>query len=377
LPSVSVSPTSATIISGNSQSLTAANASSYSWSPSTGLSSSSGTTVSASPTSTTTYTVTGTDANGCTNTATSTITILSSLAGGTISGNQTICFGNDPTAFTNSTSASGGTGSLTLQWQKSTNGGSTWSDISSATSSTFDETSTIAVTTSYRRKVTDGSAAVEYSNTLTITVNSKPDISLSTGNVGCFGGNNGSINTTITSGTSPFTYGWTASSFTASTKDISSLTAKTYTLIVTDNNSCKDTASSTVTEPAAALSLSNSSQTNVLCFGNTTGSVTVSASGGTSPYEYKIGSGSYSSSATFSTLAAGSYTITAKDANGCTQTLSVTITQPSAAISVTSVVSTNISCNAGTDGTITITATGGSTKKYSIDHCNRRIYQEV
>ena len=233
LPSVSVSPTSATIISGNSQSLTAANASSYSWSPSTGLSSSSGTTVSASPTSTTTYTVTGTDANGCTNTATSTITILSSLAGGTISGNQTICFGNDPTAFTNSTSASGGTGSLTLQWQKSTNGGSTWSDISSATSSTFDETSTIAVTTSYRRKVTDGSAAVEYSNTLTITVNSKPDISLSTGNVGCFGGNNGSINTTISSGTSPFTYGWTASSFTASTKDISSLTAKTYTLIVT------------------------------------------------------------------------------------------------------------------------------------------------
>ncbi|MFN5259019.1 MAG: gliding motility-associated C-terminal domain-containing protein [Bacteroidota bacterium] len=257
---------------------------------------------------------------------------------------------------------------MTLQWQKSTNGGSTWSDISSATSSTFDETSTIAVTTSYRRKVTDGSAAVEYSNTLTITVNSKPDISLSTGNVGCFGGNNGSINTTISSGTSPFTYGWTASSFTASTKDISSLTAKTYTLIVTDNNSCKDTASSTVTEPAAALSLSNSSQTNVLCFGNTTGAVTVSASGGTSPYEYKIGSGSYSSSATFSTLAAGSYTITAKDANGCTQTLSVTITQPSAAISVTAVASTNISCNAGTDGTITITATGGSTKKYSIDN---------
>ncbi|NBT16997.1 MAG: hypothetical protein EBS95_11765, partial [Chitinophagia bacterium] len=46
----------------------------------------------------------------------------------------------------------------------------------------------------------------------------------------------------------------------------------------------------------------------------------------------------------------------------------MTITQPAAAILVSAVVSTNISCNGGNDGTITITATGGSTKKYSIDN---------
>ncbi len=121
-----------------------------------------------------------------------------------------------------------------------------------------------------------------------------------------------------------------------------------------------------ITEPTA-LTLSNSSQTNVDCNGNSTGSVTVSAAGGTSPYEYKIGTGAYSTSAAFSSLSAGSYTVTAKDANGCTETLSVTITEP-AAISVSAITSTDISCNGASDGTITITATGGGTLKYSIDN---------
>ncbi|NBO50400.1 MAG: hypothetical protein EBU80_11920, partial [Chitinophagia bacterium] len=66
-PNIAVSPSAATITSGNSQNLTASGGSTYSWSPSTGLSSTTGTTVSASPTTTTTYTVTGTDVNGCSN----------------------------------------------------------------------------------------------------------------------------------------------------------------------------------------------------------------------------------------------------------------------------------------------------------------------
>src|SRR6056300_1283618 len=368
LPTVAVSPTSASITSGNSQSLTASGATSYSWSPSTGLSATTGGTVTASPTTTTTYTVTGTDANGCVNTASSTITVGSSLTAGAIAGNTTICSGGDPAAFTSSSSASGGTGSYTYEWESSTNSGSTWSAISSSNSTTYDVPSGLTQTTQYRRKVSDGSNTA-YSNTLTVTVNANPNSSgVSVTNVSCNGGTDGSADITVTGGTSPYTYAWSGpSSYSSTSEDINTLSAGTYSVTVTDANSCTSSNTNVVVTEPTALTLSNGSQTNVDCNGNSTGSVTVSAAGGTSPYEYKIGTGSYGTSATFSSLSAGSYTVTAKDANGCTQTLSVTITEP-AAISVSSISSTNVTCNGASDGTITITATGGGTLKYSIDN---------
>ena len=280
LPTIGVSPSSATILSGNSQTLTASGGSTYSWSPSTGLSSTSGTTVSASPTTTTTYNVTGTDANGCTSTGSTTITVTS-LTGGTIAGAQTICSGGNPTAFTSTVDATGGSGSLTLQWQESTNSGGLWTDISGANSSTYDVPSGLTTTTFYRRKVTDASSNVEYSNTIIVTVNANP-------------------------------------------------------------------------------TPSNTSQTNVLCFGNSTGSVTVAGAGGTSPYEYKIGTGSYGTSATFSSLASGSYTVTVKDANGCTADLAVSITQPTAALSIATPSITDVSCKGGSTGAVNLTVSGGT-----------------
>ncbi|MDA8629672.1 hypothetical protein N9M15_05595, partial [Bacteroidia bacterium] len=366
LPTVAVSPTSASITSGNSQSLTASGATSYSWSPSTGLSATTGGTVTASPTTTTTYTVTGTDANGCVNTQT--VTVEVTLDGGTIASNETLCSGGDPAAFTSSSSSSGGTGSYTYEWESSTNSGSTWSAISSSNSTTYDVPSGLTQTTQYRRKVSDGSNTA-YSNTLTVTVNANPTSSgVSVTNVSCNGGTDGSADITVTGGTSPYTYAWSGpSSYSSTSEDISSLSAGTYSVTVTDANSCTSSNTNVVVTEPTALTLSNGSQTNVDCNGNSTGSVTVSAAGGTSPYEYKIGTGSYGTSATFSSLSAGSYTVTAKDANGCTQTLSVTITEP-AAISVSSISSTNVTCNGASDGTITITAIGGGTLKYSIDN---------
>lgn len=106
-----------------------------------------------------------------------------------------------------------------------------------------------------------------------------------------------------------------------------------------------------------------SSQTNVDCNGNTTGSVTVTASSGNAPYSYSINGTDFSNtSGTFSSLAAGNYTITVKDANGCTATVPVTITQPtSLSGSISS--QTNVYCNGNSNGSVTVAGSGG-TKPY-------------
>ncbi|HRG39896.1 MAG TPA: SdrD B-like domain-containing protein, partial [Saprospiraceae bacterium] len=95
------------------------------------------------------------------------------VSGGTLNGDQTICSGGDPTAFTINSSASGN-GTLTYQWQKNTSGcSSTFSNISGATSVTYDAPSGLTQTTYYRRVTTNsfnGSNCTSNSNCITVTV---------------------------------------------------------------------------------------------------------------------------------------------------------------------------------------------------------------
>lgn len=84
-----------------------------------------------------------------------------------------------------------------------------------------------------------------------------------------------------------------------------------------------------------ALALTKDSQTNILCKGNNTGVIVVSASGGTEPYQYKIDSGSYGSSGTFSTLLAGSHRIYVKDAANDVVYIDVILTEPATALDST------------------------------------------
>src|SRR5204862_6240367 len=121
----------------------------------------------------------------------------------------------------------------------------------------------------------------------------------------------------VSGGSEPYTYTIDGTTFGAS-GTFSNLDAGSYTITVKDANGCSTTQPVTITEPASALGSSISSQTNVGCFGGSTGSVTVAGSGGTAPYTYSIDGTNFGNSGTFSNLAAGSYTITVKDDNGGT-----------------------------------------------------------
>jgi len=88
------------------------------------------------------------------------------------------------------------------------------------------------------------------------------------------------------------------------------------------------------------------------------GSLSVLGSGGTAPYEYSIDGAGFQSATEFSNVASGSYTVTVRDANGCTSTTSAVVGGNVAVISVTTTLEDAGGCN-GTDGKITVVASGG------------------
>ena len=184
-------------------------------------------------------------------------------------------------------------------------------------------------------------------------------------NVLCYGESAGSVNLEVTGGTPPYTFIWNNG---ATTEDISGLTAGNYTVTVTDDNGCTASASGTIAGPAAALGVTVSSQSNVLCRGESNGSITVNGTGGTGPYEYRLNAGSFQSSGLFGSLPAGAYTITVRDANMCTFDLPVTITEPAAELGGSLTSQTDIMCFGESTGSVTASASGGTPPyQYNID----------
>lgn len=110
--------------------------------------------------------------------------------------------------------------------------------------------------------------------------------------------------------------------------------------------------------PCPTITVSNTGQTDVLCFGQSTGEASVSTSGGSGNYLYTWAPGGLVG-AEQSGLAAGTYTVTATDEEGCNGTLSVVIQEPQAPLQVDVISITGASC-AGGDGTATITVSGGT-----------------
>ncbi|MCK7460590.1 MAG: hypothetical protein MZU84_00090 [Sphingobacterium sp.] len=289
-----------------------------------------------------TYIVTVTDANSCIKTASVTITEPSLLVIATAK-TDVACFGNATGSIT--ATPSGGTGPYIYSWD----------------TAPVQTTATISglIAGTYTVTVTDANNCTKTASVTISEPASALSISTSQTNVICFGGSTGTATVTPSGGTAPYTYSWDTTPV-QTTSTAAGLAAGTYNITVTDANSCTATTFVVITQPATGMSGSISSQTNVLCFGNITGSVTVLGAGGTPSYEYSLDGGAYQVSGTFNTLIAGSYIVTVGDATmTCTFDVPVTITEPLADLTVgTSQV--NVLCNGNTTGTATALPTGGT-----------------
>ena len=299
------------------------------------------------------YTVTVKDAGGCTFPIAVTITQPANALTGSISAQTNVlCFG----ALTGSVTVTGVNG--TAPYQYSFQGGAY------AATNTFSSLAAGSYTVSVKDA---GGCLANVPITITQPAAALSGSITSQTNVSCNGGNNGSVTVAGAGGTAPYQYSLNGGAYQAS-GTFGTLTAGTYTVTIRDANSCTNDVSITITQPAAALSGSITSQTNVNCFGGNDGAVTVAGAGGTAPYQYSLNGGAYQASGTFSTLIAGAYTVTVRDANSCTNDVTVTITQPAASLSGSVTSQTDLTCNGGNDGAVTVAASGGTSPyTYSID----------
>ncbi|WP_242131768.1 LamG-like jellyroll fold domain-containing protein [Aestuariivivens marinum] len=195
------------------------------------------------------------------------------------------------------------------------------------------------------------------SNPVEVTINESTRVKVeipSWQNVLCYGEATGSASGVVSGGKAPYTYLWDDPSA-QTTLAATGLAAGTYTLTVTDFYNCPVTATVTITEPDD-ITISET-HIDVNCHGDNTGSITVTATGGTPGYQYNINNGVYQGSNTFTGLSAGTHTIGVLDANGCEKQLDVVITEPTP---ITATYTTNtIGCAEDNNGTATVTASGG------------------
>jgi SprB repeat len=265
-----------------------------------------------------TYNLTVTDTRGCTGTASATVT-QPAVISATPTITQANCFGQASGTIT--LVVAGGTAPYTFLW----NDGVT----------TQNRTSLAAGT--YSVVISDSRGCTLAVNSLAVTQPAAA-LSLSTSvvNVACNGINNGSATVTPTGGTSPYAYNWNGTPTGDGTATITGLAAGSYPVTVTDNRGCTAVAIATITETSPLTVTADfvrpTCPPGVATLGND-GSITLTVAGGTAPRTYAwtasgggIVPGGQSANQNLTLLVAGTYTVTVTDANNCTKTTSVTLT---------------------------------------------------
>lgn len=280
--SLFISPQQPTICLGNNQSLSVSGATSYSWS--TG---STNTSVSVNPSTTSVYTVSGSN-QGCNGTQVVTV-VVNQLPLTTVSTTNALCFGGN-----NGMLSASSTGNGPFVYAYSSGPNNLTAGI-------------------YTVITTDANGCIS-SVTAAITQPSMLVSSMNVGNTSCPAACNATAQLNGVGGTAPYTFTVYPGALVGSA--LTNLCAGNFNYFVTDANGCTGTGNFAVTAGNAGVNV-NTSATNVSCSGCTNATITAQVTNGTAPYSYTWTPGTNFSN-TYIDVAEGCYTVTAKDALGCT-----------------------------------------------------------
>lgn len=291
-----------------------------------------------------TYMVTVTDSAGCTSKKTVAVTSTSKI----VLSSTTVPAGCNQSNGSINLTVSGGTEPYTFVWSN----GSASEDISGLPAGV------------YKVKVTD---SIGCSSELVVNLKDNNTLRLAgiMQQTSCVDDASGAINVTVSGGAPPYTFVWSNG---ATTEDLDQLVAGVYKLTVTDANGC--TASITVNVSKKTFQVS-SQITHPLCFGDTTGSITLTPSGGTEPYTYEWSNGETGNSITGSS--GGVYQVTITDATGCSKVMSYSVVKPTRIIASVSVAGNTCS---GAGSSVDLSVNGGK-PSYSYEWSTGDTSQDV
>jgi|GEM_PF-602770 len=179
----------------------------------------------------------------------------------------------------------------------------------------------------YTVNVKDAAGCI-YSSTLTVAPYRNLTMAPQIVNSQCYGSSDGSIVILVNGGVAPYMY--SVGSGYQSSNVFKNLAAGNYVAYVKDKLGCLLFTSVKINQPTAIAITANI--TNATCYGSATGAITVTASGGTSPYSYAIDGSDYSANKTFTSLTGGVHNVFVKDSRGCIVSYSATIAQPNALV---------------------------------------------
>ena len=288
------------------------------------------------------YTVTVTTTNGCVATASTTITEPATAVQASISKTDVSCTNANTGRII--VTASNGIAPYTYNIGR---GGETSNTFRNLAAGTY----TVTVTSGDGCKTTVSTTITEPATAVQASI-SKTDVL-------CSNSNTGSLVVTASNGTAPYTYNRGTGNQTNNT--FTNLAAGAYTVTVTSADGCTATASTTIEQPANALTANIDTlvQPSVGCISQNNGLFTVNTSGGTAPYTYNIGQGAQTANS-FGNLGGGVYVVTITDANGCSTTTTATLNSQISVINATVQQGAVLAC-ANSTTTLTVTANGGNT----------------
>ncbi len=278
------------------------------------------------------YTITVNDANGCS--VSKTIIIAQPAAALALSDTHVNvgCFGDSSGSI--DVAVSGGTAPYTYAWGS----GSSTQDLTGLSAGNY----TITVKDANNCTV---------AKTITITQPAVLTINETHVNNVCYGEKAGSINVTVTGGTQPYTYQWNSGE---TTEDLNNLSPGDYELMVIDKNGCSQNTNVRIT-PLQPFEITESLQ-QVKCYGENSGSIKLSLTGGGKPYLVRWSNGATGTE--LNNLSAGTYVYTAKDAYGCIVQKMITVRQPQPLKADLNI--RNTTCKFSGDGSIFVDVEGGT-----------------